>query len=251
MFWIIPTVAFFASLLTFFSGFGLGTILLASMLWFYPPEVAIALTALVHLLNSAVKSILNRRINWGIVLSFGLPSVLFSLLGSMLLSSLALKPVILFDLTQGNLTHPVPLLSAVIGVLMMIFALIEFTMKKTEVSFPIWLGGVLSGFFGGLSGHQGALRSMFLIKRMNEIKEFVATTAFISLATDVARNSVYWSSLDWRLVDFSQLMIVSSGSILGVILGTYLLKKITHHLIQYLVAVGLFFLGVSISIGLI
>ena len=146
MFWIIPTVAFFASLLTFFSGFGLGTILLASMLWFYPPEVAIALTAMVHLLNAAVKSLLNRRVNWGIVLSFGLPSVLCSLLGSMLLSSLALKPVILFDLTPENLTHPVQLLNLVIGVLMMVFALIEFTMKKTEVNFPIWIGGVLSVF---------------------------------------------------------------------------------------------------------
>jgi uncharacterized membrane protein YfcA len=251
MFWIIPTVAFFASLLTFFSGFGLGTILLASMLWFYPPEVAIALTAMVHLLNSAVKSILNRRVNWGIVLSFGIPSVLCSILGSMLLSILALKPLIIFDLTHGNLTHPVQLLSIIVGGLMMIFAVIEFTMKKTEVSFPMWLGGVFSGFFGGLSGHQGALRSMFLIKRMKEIKEFVATTAFISLATDIARNSVYWTTLNWRLVDFTQLLIVSMGSILGVFLGTYLLKKITLHLIQYLVAVGLFFLGLSITIGLI
>ena len=146
------------------------------MLWFYPPEVAIALTAMVHLLNSAVKSILNRRVNWGIVLSFGIPSVLCSLLGSMLLSILALKPLIIFDLTHGNLTHPVQLLSIIVGGLMMIFAVIEFTMKKTEVSFPMWLGGVFSGFFGGLSGHQGALRSMFLIKRMKEIKEFVATT---------------------------------------------------------------------------
>ena len=111
--------------------------------------------------------------------------------------------------------------------------------------------GAFSGFFGGLSGHQGALRSMFLIKRMKEIKEFVATTAFISLATDIARNSVYWTTLNWRLVDFTQLLIVSMGSILGVFLGTYLLKKITLHLIQYLVAVGLFFLGLSITIGLI
>jgi len=169
----------------------------------------------------------------------------------MLLSILALKPLIIFDLTHGNLTHPVQLLSIIVGGLMMIFAVIEFTMKKTEVSFPMWLGGVFSGFFGGLSGHQGALRSMFLIKRMKEIKEFVATTAFISLATDIARNSVYWTTLNWRLVDFTQLLIVSMGSILGVFLGTYLLKKITLHLIQYLVAVGLFFLGLSITIGLI
>ena len=67
MFWIIPLVAFLASILTFFSGFGLGTLLMAAMLWYYPPELAIALTALVHLLNSAVKSMMNRHVQWRIV----------------------------------------------------------------------------------------------------------------------------------------------------------------------------------------
>ena len=40
---IISLVTFFAALLTFFSGFGLGTILTPVMLIFFPPEIAISL----------------------------------------------------------------------------------------------------------------------------------------------------------------------------------------------------------------
>ncbi|MHB8259583.1 MAG: hypothetical protein ACYDCN_05425 [Bacteroidia bacterium] len=52
---IISTVALVASLLTFFSGFGLGTILTPVFVLFFPVEVAIALTGIVHLLNNFFK----------------------------------------------------------------------------------------------------------------------------------------------------------------------------------------------------
>ncbi len=49
---VIPVVALLASLLTFFSGFGLGTILLPVFALFFPVDIAVALTAIVHLLNN-------------------------------------------------------------------------------------------------------------------------------------------------------------------------------------------------------
>jgi uncharacterized membrane protein YfcA len=49
---IICLTAFGASLLTFFSGFGLGTILTPVMIIFFPAQEAIALTGIVHLLNN-------------------------------------------------------------------------------------------------------------------------------------------------------------------------------------------------------
>jgi len=45
---IICLAAFLASALTFFSGFGLGTILMPVFALFFPVEVAIGLTAIVH-----------------------------------------------------------------------------------------------------------------------------------------------------------------------------------------------------------
>ena len=36
--WLVPLVAFVASLLTFFSGFGLGTLLMAAMVCYFSPD---------------------------------------------------------------------------------------------------------------------------------------------------------------------------------------------------------------------
>ena len=52
---IISVVAFFAAILTFFSGFGLGTILTPVMMIFFPVEIAVAFTGIVHFSNNIFK----------------------------------------------------------------------------------------------------------------------------------------------------------------------------------------------------
>jgi uncharacterized membrane protein YfcA len=251
MFWIIPLVAFLASILTFFSGFGLGTLLMAAMIWYYPPELAIALTGFVHFVNSALKSALNRSVNWKIVLVFGLPSLLAALIGSVLLTTLSNKTLILFDLTETLLTRPVSLLKFIIGFFMMSFSILELTLKGKSSALPLWLGGALSGFMGGLSGHQGALRSVFLMNRVGEVSAFVSTAAFIGLMTDVSRNSIYLVNLNWGTVDIPQLVLTVIAAAAGVLIGTRLLKKITFGFIQTVVSIGLFLLGSATVTGLI
>ena len=49
---IICTVALLVSALTLFSGFGLGTLLMPAFALFFPIEVAVAATAIVHLANN-------------------------------------------------------------------------------------------------------------------------------------------------------------------------------------------------------
>ena len=48
---VIGVVAFLASGLTLYSGFGLGTVLLPAFALFFPAPVAVAATGVVHLLN--------------------------------------------------------------------------------------------------------------------------------------------------------------------------------------------------------
>ena len=52
---VICAVALLASGLTFFSGFGLGTLLLPAFALFFPIEQAVAMTAVVHFLNGLFK----------------------------------------------------------------------------------------------------------------------------------------------------------------------------------------------------
>ena len=83
---IIALVALLASLLTFFSGFGLGTILLPAFAFFFPLEIAVGLTAIVHFLNNLFKFILiGKQVNWKVVLYFGVPAVIAAYFGAKLL----------------------------------------------------------------------------------------------------------------------------------------------------------------------
>ncbi len=70
----------------------------------------------------------------------------------------------------------------VIAILMAVFALIDlFGVAEEWVLDPRWMpaGGILSGFFGGLSGNQGAFRTMFLLKAGLTKEELIGTGAAI------------------------------------------------------------------------
>lgn len=55
---IISLTAFLVAILTFFSGFGLGTILTPVFMIFFPVDLAIALTGVVHFFNNIFKLVL-------------------------------------------------------------------------------------------------------------------------------------------------------------------------------------------------
>ena len=83
---IVSIVTFAAAILTFFSGFGLGTILTPVMMIFFPTEVAIALTGVVHFSNNIFKFFLvGKNIDKKVLILFGLPSVIASFIGAYLL----------------------------------------------------------------------------------------------------------------------------------------------------------------------
>ena len=78
---VIALVACGVSALTFFAGFGLGTLLLPAFAFFFPLPVAIALTAVVHFLNGLCKLVLvGRRASLWVVLRFGLPAMVAALI---------------------------------------------------------------------------------------------------------------------------------------------------------------------------
>src|SRR5690554_7683236 len=72
---IISGAAFVVALLTFFSGFGLGTILTPVFMIFFPVDLAIALTGVVHFFNNIFKLILvGKQADKGTLLRFGIPA---------------------------------------------------------------------------------------------------------------------------------------------------------------------------------
>jgi hypothetical protein len=117
----------------------------------------------------------------------------------------------------------------------------------------LWIGGILSGFFGGLSGHQGALRSAFLINFGLTKESFVATGIAIALTVDLVRMGMYASKyVQTGLSDYLSLLLVASlAAFSGAVGGRILLKKVTIGFIRYLVAILLIIIGLGLFTGLI
>src|SRR5215510_3086206 len=90
---VVCSVAFVASGLAFFSGFGLGTLLLPCFALFFPIEHAVALTAVVHFLNGLFKlALVGRHANRRIVIRFGVPAIVAAFAGAWLLIQLSDLP---------------------------------------------------------------------------------------------------------------------------------------------------------------
>lgn len=151
----IALAALLASGLTFFSGFGLGTLLLPVFAVFVPVDQAIAMTAVVHLVSSLVKvGLVGRLADRATILCFGLPAIAAALAGAWLLGKLSAVDPLLEYQALGRTFAVLPVKLA-IGVLLAAFALIEVLPWFRGLGFPpryMPLGGVLSGFSAGSPG---------------------------------------------------------------------------------------------------
>jgi uncharacterized membrane protein YfcA len=253
---IICLAAFLASGLTLFSGFGLGTLLLPVMALFFPIDLAIALTAIVHALNNLFKFwLLGSHADKGVVIKFGVPAILSALLGAWVLLWLSeIQPLLIYQL-WGRTAQITPV-KLVVAILMAVFALVEMASGGAAFSLParyLPLGGVLSGFFGGLSGHQGALRSPFLLKAGLTKESFIATGVVISLMVDIPRIVMYGLTLPGLHLEGNRMLLAVAilAAFSGAWFGNRLLQKVTLRLVQLLVAGMLLAIAAALGSGLI
>jgi uncharacterized protein len=258
---IVALVAFGAALLTFFSGFGLGTILMPMFALFFPVEIAIASTAVVHLANNFFKmSLIWRATNLRVTALFAIPAALFAIAGALLLSYLS-SDAALFTYSIGNKLFAVTPLKLTIGILLIIFAIIEIDKRFDKLALPakfLPAGGAVSGFFGGLSGHQGALRSLFLLRAGLGKECFIATGIASAILIDISRLSIYGTSFFARhfatLSDNKSLLMVAIACLAafaGSVFGRRALKKITMRTVQLSVGILILLLGILLGMGII
>lgn len=257
---LICTVAMVVSALTLFSGFGLGTVLMPVFALFFPVPVAVAATAVVHLANNLFKVVLlGRWANWSIVARFALPAAVMAMVGAALLTLFDRLPP-LFSYQLGDQPHQVSVVKLVIALVIIVFALFDLLPRFQDMAFDsryLPLGGMLSGFFGGFSGNQGALRSAFLIKAGLDMEAFVGTGVVATVLVDVARLLVY--GLAFYTSSFAQLgngvlglvLAATLAAFVGAVLGRRWLKKVTFRTVQTIVGVGLILLGFGLGTGLL
>lgn len=253
---LICLVSLIGSGLTLFSGFGLGTLLTPVFAIFFPIELAIGMTAVVHFLNNLFKLfLLGKHADKNIALRFGIPSLIAAFLGAWLLTRISdMSPLYSYSLNEKIFEiTPVKL---VIALLLVFFALAEILPFLSKLSFKkehFVIGGLVSGFFGGLSGNQGALRSAFLVKANLSKEQFIATGVIIACMVDVSRLVVYNkldslrdSEINYGLIGASVLCAFA-----GAYLGNKFIKKVTISFIQKLVTAMLLIFAVLLGAGIL
>jgi hypothetical protein len=178
--------------------------------------------------------LLGKKAKLSVVFAFGLPAVLLAFVGAFLLNYFATLPP-LIEYSIGSRSCELTIVKLVISVLIMIFAILELSPRFQNFAIDtkyIPLGGVLSGFFGGLSGNQGALRAAFLIRLGLKKEVFIGTSIVCAVLVDIARLTVY--GITFLTKNFALLQnqggveLIIAGSLaafLGAFWGSRMLKK--------------------------
>lgn len=184
-----------------------------------------------------------------------------AVVGAYILTNLTDLPV-LATYRIGTHVYQIETIKLVVGGLIFLFALLELVPAlERRIQFDrkyLPLGGALSGFFGGISGHQGALRSAVLIKCGLEKEVFIATGVVCAVVVDFARLIIYGAVFFTRHFDLilasggiSLIGVVTLAAFIGAFVGKKVMKKITLRTVQLIVGIGLLMLSGGLAAGLI
>ena len=165
---LIVVVAFIAAALTVPAGFGLSTMLTPVVLFVMDPHEAIAVVAIVHGAHNAAKYYsLKIHVDYEAIKHYGIWLVIGAIIGAFLQNMVPQEPLLIL-----------------IGCFLIILPILTLSENWTGYKIPEAndrIGGFGSGFMGGLSGHQGALRAMFLSRRLTNKMSFAATASVLAL----------------------------------------------------------------------
>lgn len=252
---VISITALAASFITFFSGFGLGTLLMPVFALFFDLPTAIALTAIVHLLNNIFKlGLVHQHINYKILFQFGIPALLASFAGAWLLQSISSSRMIVYTYHLGDREFHITWHGLIIGFVILFFSIVELNKKLSEMSFGskfLIPGAILTGFFGGLSGHQGALRSAFLLRLKLDKSVFIATGVAIACMVDMARLSIYSFSIKDISSNATILITAVLSAFLGAFIGNKVFQKTSIVFVKWIIGIFMFVVSLLIITGII
>ena len=218
------------------SGFGIGSLLTPLLAFKVGTGIAIAGVSMAHFFGTLLRFILWRKhVNKQLLLSFGLTSAVGGLIGALLHN-------VLFN----------TILTIIFGLLLLFAGIMGLTGLSEKLRFrgaAAWIAGVLSGFFGGLVGNQGGIRSASMLGFKLNQKEFVATATAIALMVDVARMPVYISFQGKQLLDIWELILIATiGVFIGTIAGSWVLIKIPEKLFKKVISAIILLIGIFVLI---
>ncbi len=175
---LISLLTLVASTIGTLFGFGTSTLMIPILLFYLPLGETLLLVGVVHFFGDIWKIILFRQgIRWGIILTFGIPGIITSFFGAKL--TFAISETLLSQLMGAFLIAYIVLL------------LIKPRYKLAQKPVNAIAGGALSGFFAGIFGISGAIRSVFLTAFDLPKAVYLATVGAIAFVVDITRITTY------------------------------------------------------------
>lgn len=213
--YIFLLLALVAEIVGTIGGFGSSVFFVPIGNFYFDFYSVLGMTAIFHLSSNLSKIWLFKKgLDKKLLLNIGLPSVVFVILGGFMSKWV----------DSGAL-------EIVLGVFLVLFSLL-FLLRSEIVVLPnkrnAVVGGTLSGFSAGLLGTGGAIRGLTMAAFNLEKNAFIATSAFIDFMIDFSRTFVYYENGYIGKQELSYLPFLFA---IGLV-GTYLGKRILHHIPQ-------------------
>lgn len=224
--------AFIAEIIGTIAGFGSSTIFLPLALFFVDFETAIVLVAIFHLFGNLARITFFRQgFDKRIILEFGLPGFLLSMLGAFLIGIL-----------------PQQVLKLILGVFLIVTS--ASFLAKPGLKFPantgtLIAGGSVTGFITALVGTGGALRATMLQGFNIEKVKYIATAAIIALGTDITRISVYLSQGFLTERYYLYLPILFGVALAGSFLGRKVVGRINQDRFRKVVLIAIILVSIK------
>ncbi len=192
-------------------GFGIGSLMTPLLAIRFGTTTAVALVTVPHAVATAVRCWrLRAHVSRPVLIRFGLLSAAGALAGALAYTRLG----------------PTALTRA-LGGLLVLTAVAQLTgwASRWQPRGPlVAIVGLVSGFFGGVAGNQGGLRSAALTAFGLTPLQFVATATATGLLVDAARTPVYlWHSGPAMLMLWAPIAVGTIGVLIGTLLGERLL----------------------------
>ncbi len=233
------TAAFFAAALLSdalgtVAGFGSSTIFLPFALLFFPFPEALFLVACAHVFGNLGRvSFFRSGLDRKLLLRFGVPSVVFSLLGALLVARV-----------------PQDALKAALGGFIAVYAAASLAGARLHLrpdAGTAVAGGAASGFVAGLIGTGGAIRGAFLSAFLLPKEVYIATAAGIAIATDLTRIPVYVANGVAASV-WPYVPVLLLTSLMGAWVGRAVVRRLPQAVFRKVVLVALLIVGSGLLI---
>lgn len=227
----VVIVAFAGGVMTAVAGMGVGSVLVPLLALRLDFKLAIAAAALPHLIATAVRAVrLRKKIDAAVFRYFGLVCVVASFVGA--IAQPHISTTIVTDVFAGLL-----ILAGLGG----LTGLSEQTRSGKKAAL---IGGILSGFFGGIAGEQGGFRTIGLLPFALEKAAFVATSTAVGVLIDVVRVPVYWIEQGDKIPSTLTLVAIACvGAVAGVFSGERLFGHVPQHHFRHAVSAIIVLVG--------